>query len=197
MLRVIVCSLGLLAVVSSVTAAPDKKTDKANKSLHATISKIDSQKHSMTVKTIDNGKEQEKNLELSSDVKYVNAAGKEAKSDSFKSGDDVCLMEKDGKVTEVRKEAEAKITKVDQKAGTITVKMTDENGKDVEKTFRLVEESEYLDSNGRVAVLDVFQSGDQILFVEADGRIKSMKKSDHKPSEARAKENASAKTDKK
>ena len=55
-------------------------------------------------------------------------------------------------------------------------KMTDENGKQTEKTFRLVEESEYLDSTGRVAVLDVFQSGDDILFIEADGRIKSMKK---------------------
>ena len=135
------------------------KDDHNTKSMHATISKIDSQNHTLAVKTMDdNGKEQETKLQLSSDVKYANAAGKEAKVDSFKVGDDVCVVEKDGKVTEVRKEAEAKITKVDRKAGAITVKMTDENGKQVEKTFRLVEDSEYIDSTGRVAVLDVFQS---------------------------------------
>jgi hypothetical protein len=66
--------------------------------------------------------------------------------------------------------------------------MTDENGKTVEKTFQLVEDSEYVDSTGRVAVLDVFQSGDDILFVEADGRIKSMKKGRHQ-TQTGAKEN--------
>ena len=200
MLRTALCSLALLAVPLAMAGAADAKKDqdKDHKSLHATISKIDSQNHKLSVKTMDdNGKEQEKSLSLSSDVKYLNAAGKEAKADSFKAGDDVCVMEKDGKVTEVRKEAEAKITKVDGKAGTITVKMTDENGKEVEKTFRLVEESEYLDSTGRVAVLDVFQSGDDVLFVEADGRIKSMKKSNHKQTQTAAKEEADKKNDKK
>ena len=179
MLHHVICSLALAAVLVGAVRADDakKKDDQNNKSLHATISKIDAQKHSLTVKTMDkNGKEQEQTLQLSNDVKFLYAAGKDAKADSFKSGDDVCVMEKDGKVTELRKEAEAKITKVDRKAGTITVQMTDENGKNVEKTFRLVEDSEYIDSTGRVAVLDVFQSGDDILLIEGDGRIKSMKK---------------------
>ena len=102
--------------------------------MHATISKIDAQKHWLTVKTMDkNGKEQEQTLQLSNDVKFLSAAGKDAKADSFKSGDDVCVMEKDGKVTEAGKEAEAKITKVDSKAGTITVQMTDENGEKTSK----------------------------------------------------------------
>ena len=75
--------------------------------------------------------------------------------------------------------------------------MTDDNGKEVERTFRLVEESEYLDSAGRVAVLDVFQSGDEILLVEADGRIKSMKKDNPKQTQTGAKEDANQKSDKK
>ena len=200
MLHHVICSLALAAVLVGVARADDtkKKDDQSNKSLHATISKIDAQKHSLTVKTMDkNGKEQEQTLQLSNDVKFLSAAGKDAKADSFKSGDDVCVMEKDGKVTELRKEAEAKITKVDRKAGTITVQMTDEKGKNVEKTFRLVEDSEYIDSTGRVAVLDVFQSGDDILLIEGDGRIKSMKKAGNAQAKTSAKEGNDKSSDKK
>ena len=110
----------------------------------------------------------------------MNSVGKEAKLDSFKAGDDVCVTEKDDKVTELKKHAEAKITKVDKKTGDITVKMTEKDGKEVEKTFRLVEETDYADSTGRIAELDIFQSGDDILFVEADGKITAMKKADTK-----------------
>jgi hypothetical protein len=66
--------------------------------------------------------------------------------------------------------------------------MTDTDGKDVEKTFRLVEDSEYADSTGRVAELEVFQSGDDILFVETDGTIKAMKKANNKQTTTGAKE---------
>ena len=54
--------------------------------------------------------------------------------------------------------------------------MMDKTGKETERTFKLIEDAEYIDSTGRIAVLDVFQSGDDILFVEADGRITGMKK---------------------
>lgn len=200
MLRAILCSIALMVVVAPVAKAADAKGEKNkdSKSMHATISKIDAQNHSLTLKSMDNnGKEQEKKLDLASSVKFLNAAGKDAKADSFKAGDDVCVIEKDGKVTEVRKESEAKITKVDRKAGTITVQMTDENGKQTEKTFRLVEDSEYVDSTGRVAVLDVFQSGDDVLLIEAEGHIKSMKKGGHKQTQTGAKEEGDKKPDKK
>ena len=152
------------------------KSDHDTKSIHATITKLDSQNHKLSVKTMgSDGKEQEKTLQLSKDVRYLNAAGKEAKPDSFKVGDFVCVMQRPYQVTELREEAVATITKVDRNAGTITLKVTGDSGKTVEKTFRLVEDSEYIDSTGRLAVLDVFQSGDDILFIEADGRIKSMR----------------------
>ncbi len=198
MLRTITFSLVLLVLPLAVARAADKNRndDKDVKSLHATISKINSQKDTVTVKTTDDkGKEQEKTLHLSNDIKYLNADGKEAKADSFKSGDDVCVMEKKGKVAEVRKEAEAKITNVDRKAGTITVKMTDEDGKQVEKTFRLAEDSEYVDSTGCVAVLDVFQSGDDVLLIDTEGRIKSMKKASHTPAHTESEHVAGKKTD--
>ena len=75
----------------------------------------------------------------------------------------------------MRKHAEATITKVDARAGTITVAMAGKDGKEVEKTFQLMEDAEYLDSTGRIARLEVFQSGDEILFIESDGMIKALK----------------------
>jgi len=74
---------------------------------------------------------------------------------------------------------EAKITKVDARKGTVTVKMKDKEGKEAERTFTLAEDVEYLDSTGRVARLDVFTSGDYVLIVEAEGKVKQMKKDDH------------------
>jgi hypothetical protein len=186
MLRTSLCSMVALLVLAVGTARADdakkddeakKKDDKGQHHMQATITKVDADKNTITVKTKDkDGKEEDKTLQLSKDAKVLNSAGKDEKLASLKAGDDVCLTQKDDKVTELRQHAEAKITKVDTKAGTITVKMTDKDGKTVEKTFRLVEESEYADSTGRISVLEIFQSGDDILFVEADGTIKAMKK---------------------
>ncbi len=72
---------------------------------------------------------------------------------------------------------EATITKMDAKNGTMTVKMQSK-GKDVEKTFKLAEDIEYMDSTGKVATVDIFTSGDLVLIVERDGRIAKMKKKD-------------------
>ena len=77
-----------------------------------------------------------------------------------------------------KKHKEAKITKIDAKKGTVTVKMADKNGKDVEKTFKLAEEARYMDSTGKVVAVDVFTSGDEVLIVEAEGKVKEMKKKD-------------------
>jgi hypothetical protein len=186
MLRTSFCSMvALLVLAVGVAGADDaKKSAEANKNddkgqhhMQATITKVDADKNTITVKTKDkDGKDESKTLQLSKDAKILNAAGKDEKLASLKAGDDVCLTQKEDKVTELRQHAEAKITKVDAKAGTISVQMTDKDGKTIDKTFRLVEESEYADSTGRIAVLDIFQSGDDILFVEADGTIKAMKK---------------------
>lgn len=71
----------------------------------------------------------------------------------------------------------AKITKVDPKKGTITLKMK-HKGKEVEKTFTLAEDAEYIDSNGNVATVDVFTSGDLVLVIEREGKIKKLQKRD-------------------
>ncbi len=188
MVRAIFVPMLAVAVVfvGSVRADEAKKTDQqGNQRIQGTITKVDAQNHSISLKCCDKaGSGKEKTLMLEKDVKILDAHGKEAKIDSLKTGDDICVAEHDDKVTEVRKHAQATITKVDTKGGTITVKMADKDGKMTERTFRLVEDAEYVDSNGRVAVLDVFQSGDDVLFVEANGNIKAMKKADEQHSTA-------------
>ncbi len=74
-----------------------------------------------------------------------------------------------------KKAKEAKITKVDAKKGAVTVKMKHKD-KEVEKTFKLAEEIEYMDSTGKVATIEIFTSGDEVLIVEVDGKITKMKK---------------------
>jgi hypothetical protein len=152
---------------------------------HATITKIAPQKDSITVKMTDkSGKEQEKTFQISKDVVCRDCAGKTCKIDDLQAGDDVVLTQKDGKLTEIKENDEAQITKVDPKAGTVTLKTKDENGKEVEKVFRLTEDAEYLDSSGHVARLDVFRSGDQVLVIEGEGQITGLKKSDKKSDES-------------
>ncbi len=81
-----------------------------------------------------------------------------------------------------KKVKEAKVIKVDAKKGTVTVKLEVE-GKEVEKTFKLAENIEYADSTGKVAVIDIFTSGDMVLMFEEDGKITKMKKSGKPPTE--------------
>ena len=76
-----------------------------------------------------------------------------------------------------RSRGEAKLTKVDAKTGTVIVKMQSE-GKEVEKTFKLAEDIEYMDSTGKVGYTDIFTSGDMVLIVEREGTITKMKKKD-------------------
>ena len=75
------------------------------------------------------------------------------------------------------KAKEATITKVDAKKGTAAVKMQSD-GKDVDKTFKLAERIEYMDSAGDVATADIFTSGDRVLIFESDGTITKMKNKD-------------------
>ena len=75
------------------------------------------------------------------------------------------------------KAEEATITKVDAKKGTVVVKMQ-RKGKEVEKTFRLAEDIEYMDSTGNVGSAEIFTSGDMVLIVEREGTITKMKKKD-------------------
>jgi Ca2+-binding EF-hand superfamily protein len=74
----------------------------------------------------------------------------------------------------------ATITKVDAKKGEITVKYTDETGKSQEKTFQLASDVRLLDETGRVVQLDVFESGNDALVVESEGKLLEVRRAPHR-----------------
>ncbi|HEY1378640.1 MAG TPA: hypothetical protein VGF55_17705 [Gemmataceae bacterium] len=80
----------------------------------------------------------------------------------------------DKKPDKANKGKAATITKVDQKAGTVTVRMKGDNGKMTNRTFHLTGEVGYFDSTGRVAAADIFRSGDEVLVVEEQGKLKEV-----------------------
>ena len=73
----------------------------------------------------------------------------------------------------------ATITKVDAKSGSITVKYTDDRGKTRERTFQLTQDVRLLDETGRVVQVDVFQSGDEALIVEREGKLRELRRTPH------------------
>jgi hypothetical protein len=175
-----VAVLALFAVGLATADNSKNKNAKDNNQEKATITKVDPATKTITVTMNDqNGKKVSKTFQLADGIEYFDSKGRSAKIDVFKPGEHVLITEKDGKLMELREgkeHARATITKVDAKNGTVTVMMPDKSGKEVEKTFRLTGESEYADSTGRVATLDVFQSGDEVLIVEEEGMIKELKK---------------------
>jgi hypothetical protein len=85
------------------------------------------------------------------------------------------LRADDDKDKKAKKEVRARIVKVDPDKGTITLKMK-KGDEEVEKTFKVAESIRYLDSTGKVAAVDIFKADDDVLVVEAEGKITRMKR---------------------
>jgi uncharacterized protein YigE (DUF2233 family) len=90
--------------------------------------------------------------------------------------------DKDNDAAKNKSGQHATITKVDAKNGTVTVRMKDHNGKEVKKTFHLTGEVQMFDDNGKVlraTDLDFFRSGDYVLVVEREGKLREIHKEKH------------------
>ncbi|HLJ96535.1 MAG TPA: EF-hand domain-containing protein [Gemmataceae bacterium] len=74
---------------------------------------------------------------------------------------------------------EVTITKVDPKSGAVTVKYTDDKGSTHERTFRLTGDVRLLDETGRVVAIDVFESGDEAMVVESEGKLRELRRTPH------------------
>jgi hypothetical protein len=82
---------------------PDKKQKEKGKGQQATITKIDSKAHTVTVKMKGkDGKTTEKTFKLTETVRYFDSTGKVVAVDVFKSGDYVLVLEADGQLKELR-----------------------------------------------------------------------------------------------
>lgn len=199
MMRTFLCSAALLGLATLCVAA-DAKDTKANKSDNgttATVVKVDAKNNTITLKMKDqNGKEQDQTFNLSKEVKLTDANDKSIEASALREGEQVRVTENNGKLAALRVDnaaapttakngEEATIANVDAKKGTITLKMKGKDGKDVERTFTLTEDARYFDSTGKVAALDVFQSGNEVLVVEEQGKLKEVQK---KPEEKKPEE---------
>jgi Ca2+-binding EF-hand superfamily protein len=67
------------------------------------------------------------------------------------------------------------ITNINAKKGTITVKYTDDKGKEKHKTFKLTRDVKIFDETGRIAAIDVFEAGDAALILVAKGQLKELR----------------------
>jgi Ca2+-binding EF-hand superfamily protein len=67
------------------------------------------------------------------------------------------------------------ITKIDAKKGEITVKYQGDKGKEEDKTFKLTRDVKIFDETGRIAAIDVFESGDAALILATQGRLKELR----------------------
>ena len=102
MLRTIFCTVAALAVsVSTLTAADAPKKDRPHT---ATVVKVDADNNTLIVKMRGkDGKEQERTLEVKEGVRLTGLeAGTEFKLADLKPGAMIEVIEKDGKLTELR-----------------------------------------------------------------------------------------------
>jgi hypothetical protein len=180
MLRLTLSSVFLVAGFLGFAEAENQNTNGATRvdktAKEGKISKLDAKAGTATVKFKSDGKEVEKTFKLAKDVLYTDCMGKETNADMFLTGDLVLFVENDGQISKLKKHGkEATITKLDGGGKTATVK-TRQEGKDVEKTFKLADEIEYMDSTGKVANVEIFTSGDLVLYVESEGQITKLKK---------------------
>ncbi len=100
---------------------------------------------------------------------------------AFMAGSLLTAEEKDKKDKDNKKPTAATVTKVDAKKGEITVKYTDTQGKEAEKTFHLTKDIHLFDETGRAAAIDVFESGHDVLIVEAEGQLKELRRAPSAP----------------
>ncbi len=183
MIRPAIVTALLFATVVAVgqTWAVEKTDQQGNKRTQAVVTKVDVPKNAISVKVLGKtGQDRERVFRLSRFITLYDDAGNETELDAFQPGDEICVTEKDDEVVQIRQHTRAKVVHVDPQAGTIALNVTDRDGRENERTFRLDGETEYIDSNGRIAVLDIFQSGDKVLFVEADGKITGIKKAERR-----------------
>jgi hypothetical protein len=107
MLRKLGTSVVLALLVVGLALAQERQADQKGqqgKPTQATITKVDPAKNTVTLKMRDQtGKDTERTLNLKDDnIRLYDEGGKLATADRFKTGTQVWVIEKDGKISELR-----------------------------------------------------------------------------------------------
>ncbi len=80
-----------------------------------------------------------------------------------------------------KKLMDAKVIKVEPKKGTITLRLKDPQGKEIQKTFTLADNVRIVDETGQVVTIDAFHAGNDVLIVEEHGKLRELHKQKSKP----------------
>lgn len=109
MVRAALCSVAALAILAVGLVRADNQKNTANKDqTQATITKVDPQKGTITVRMKDkSGKEEERTFTLTGEAQLFDENGKTVRMtdiDVFRSGDEVLIVEREGKLQEVHKQ---------------------------------------------------------------------------------------------
>jgi hypothetical protein len=171
------CAVIALALLMGSLRAAEKAAND-NKPQRGEVTNVDTGAGTLTVKLRDqDGKEVEKTFKLTGEAKFYRADGQATELNAFRSGDQIVLLARKGAVSELRqagKPVRAEILDMDPSTGTVRVKMKDENGKEVEKTYKLTGEIRYMDSLGRAATAKVFRAGDQVAVIVNKGQLQEI-----------------------
>jgi uncharacterized protein YigE (DUF2233 family) len=107
MLRAFLLSTAVLFAMTLALKADDKeKRDKdTKKPTEATVTNVDAKKGQITLKMKDStGKETEKTFNLTADVRMLDDKGNAVAIDVFRSGNEVLVIEREGKLAQLQKQ---------------------------------------------------------------------------------------------
>ncbi len=105
MFRLVLCPI----VLMSLCVGCEAKT--ANQAKEATITKVDANKGTVTVKMQSDGKEIDKTFKLADNIEYADSTGKVANIDIFTAGDTALIVESNGTITKMKKKNRTEIAK--------------------------------------------------------------------------------------
>jgi hypothetical protein len=72
------------------------------------------------------------------------------------------------------------VTKIDPAKHEITLSFKNDKGETQERTFRLTEDVRLLDETGRAADVALFESGNEALVIESEGKLKELRRMPHR-----------------
>jgi Ca2+-binding EF-hand superfamily protein len=178
--RLFLAALAVVALsASGLCSADDKdKKDKdADQSCAATVVKVDVKKGEITVKVNDaQGKEQEKTFRLTKEVRLLDETGRVVNIDVFQSGCDALIVEREGRLQEVRRTIHPHQGRRLSDAVKILIEMTDCEDGCTEEVQRIYDMLRKMDTakNGKIDPEALKTAREQILAERVDDLIKRL-----------------------
>ncbi len=167
--RSVLASLIALALLAGSVLAADEKSKpdtESAKPRKATITHVDARKGAITIKyTDEQGKPQEKKFQLTGDVRLLDETGHVVTLDVFESGSDALVVEREGRLRELRRAPHlGRLRRLSDSIRTL-VEMGESDPAAVEDLQRIYDELRKLDTskNGKIDPNALKAEADNIL----------------------------------